>query len=169
MDDPHDINQTRMGALAGAIFLLGLALVIWLDILIPGIFAVIWVTAIPPLLVEKGWRFALWMLTQLAIWFGGIGYMLDRGSIWPGILVLAGLSALLVAIAPPDHLEALHAAELRGDINAKRKRKRGADHRLAIPVPDDDSAHDAIARLHALDTAEAEAREEIQGDHHGKA
>lgn len=162
MDDNRDLRKTRMGALAGALFLFGLALVIWLDILIPGIFAVLWVTVIPPLLADKGWRYTLWLLMHLAAWFGGIGYMLAAGSLWPGILVLAGVSALLVAIAPPEHLEVLHEAERH---NTKTKHKRRGVSRLAIPVPDDTGTNGEIDdALHDLRAADAQRHVYTQGD-----
>lgn len=160
----QDLFKTRMSALAGALFLFGLALVIWLDIFFPGILAVIWVTAIPPLLADKGWRMALWVETQVGIWFGGIALMLAQGSLWPGIFVLAGLSALLVAIAPPDHLEALHQEDQRGP--GKAKRKRGAAGALAIPLPEHDTvtgADDPAAGENDMLYAEQAQEEEQDG------
>lgn len=168
--DEYDLFRQRMAALSGAIFLFGLAALFWSGWVWPGILLVIWLTAVPVLLAEKGWRYGLWLLAQLAIWLGGFPLLMARPQLLvPGLLVLAGISMLLVAIAPPDRLDARHAAwvrERRQCSRAKRKRERSlppVEERLAetlgydldaahtepddLPLPDDeadDQPHDGL-------------------------
>lgn len=126
----------RIAILSGAFFLFGLAALIQLHLLWPGIMLLILLTALPILLIEEGWRMMLWLGAQMGIWLGGVPLLIRLHIVWPGILVLAGLSVLVVALVNPDNLEKVHKAELarrrrpsRPSTPYKAKAKRG------IPVP----------------------------------
>ena len=130
-DDPDALKE-RLAAFSGAIFLFGLAGLIMLDLVWPGILLLIWLTSIPVLMAEKGFLFGLWLILQTTIWLVGLPFFFMTGLVWPGILILAGMSALLVAIAPPDRLDRRHQrlmAERRLGREMMQKRKRG------LPVP----------------------------------
>lgn len=106
----------RMGALSGAVFLIGLAALFYLDLFWPGILLLIWLTAAPAVLAEEGWRMGLWILTQMALYLVGLPLLIVSELIWPGVLVLFGMSALLAALLPssrPSH---------QPDVKLKRKR-----------------------------------------------
>lgn len=106
----------RMGALSGAVFLIGLAALFYLDLFWPGILLLIWLTAAPAVLAEEGWRMGLWILAQMALYLVGLPLLIVSGLIWPGVLVLFGMSALLAALLPssrPSH---------QPDVKLKRKR-----------------------------------------------
>jgi hypothetical protein len=121
----HDDNHTteRIAGISGAIFLFGLALLIWLGAVWPGILLLILVTAIPVVIAEEG-LFGIWILAQAGLWMGGIALLVTLRWLWPGVLVLAGISALLVAIAPPDTFEE-QAERTRASRTAEKpKRKR---------------------------------------------
>lgn len=120
----------RMGALSGAIFLFGLAILFTLDLFWPGIFLLIWLTAAPAVLVEEGWRMGLWILAQMALYLGGIPWLLAAGLIWPGIFILFGMSALLAALAPPSRLSRRQPAKI--------KAKRGLPLPEAVEYPEPD-------------------------------
>ena len=151
MNDNHSNLQERLGALCGAIFLFGLAILFQYDLLWPGILPLILITAMPLAILESGLLFGLWLLTQTAIWLIGLPVLIVNDFVWPGVLVLAGLSALIVAIAPPDRLQAQGAAQRPERIAAltgqKSKRKRG----LTVPPSEqDDVPGDEAASLASL-------------------
>ena len=174
MDD-YEAYKQRMAALSGAIFLFGLAALFLADMIFPAILLLVWVTAIPAVIAEQGWKFGLWILLQIGIWLGGIPLLLATDLFFPGVLVLAGSSALLVAIAPPDRLDkqhqawrAEHLARLAaGEGKAKRKREWQA---LPLPPadeddqPDDDTDHDdadgALSGVRMAPSARAESQHE---------
>jgi hypothetical protein len=146
MDD-YEAYKQRMAALSGAIFLFGLAALFLADAIFPAILLLIWVSAIPVLISEEGWKYGLWILLQMGIWMGGIPLLLTMNLFFPGVLVLAGSSALIVAIAPPDRLDkqhqawrAEHLARLAaGEGKAKRKREW---QDLPLPPADEDDQQD---------------------------
>jgi hypothetical protein len=140
MDD-YEAYKQRMAALSGAIFLFGLAALFLADAIFPAILLLIWVAAIPVLVSEEGWKYGLWILVQMGIWLGGISLLLTIGLFFPGVLVLAGLSALLVAIAPPDRLDKQHQA-WRAEHLARRAAREGKRKRIPIPLPPIDEDDD---------------------------
>lgn len=153
MKNPHGHLQERIGALSGAIFLFGLAFLFQFHWIWPGILPLILLTAMPPALLESGWRFGLWILVQTAIWLLGLPLLIVNNLIWPGVLVLAGVSALIVAIAPPDRLQAEGAARRQeredairtfGSRKAKIKSKRG------LPLTDEDEADEEPGSLASM-------------------
>ncbi len=135
-------NNERVGVLSGAFFLFGLAALVWLDAVWPGILVLIGLTALPILLVEEGLLMTLWIGTQMSLWLVGLPLLIRAGKVWPGVLVLAGLSAVIVALVNPDDLQKRHKARLAGRTADPYfgKAKRG------IPVPgqyaDDDDLLD---------------------------
>lgn len=149
--DEYEVYKQRMAALSGAIFLFGLAALFLADAIFPAILLLIFVTAIPVLIAEQGWKYGGWILLQMAIWLGGIPLLLTIDLFFPGVLVLAGLSALLVAIAPPDKLDKEHQAwraEYRARLAAgegKAKRKRDwQDFPLPPADEDEDKVEDKV-------------------------
>ena len=127
MRSDHEVSTERLGAFCGALFLFGMALLLQLDWIWPGILPLIGITATPLLMADLGWQLGLWVLAQIAIWTVGLPLLYRFDRTWPGILALAGLSALLVAIAPPDQLTAKREDGDR-EYNSSR-RKRG------LPLP----------------------------------
>ncbi|GAB4425940.1 MAG: hypothetical protein Kow00106_22350 [Anaerolineae bacterium] len=121
----------RMGALSGAIFLIGLAALFYLDLFWPGILLLIWLTAAPAVLAEEGWRMGLWILAQMTLYLGGLPLLIVSGLIWPGVLVLFGMSALLAALRPPSR------PAYQPGMKLKRKRGRPLDDG-ELPLPDTD-------------------------------
>ena len=146
MDD-YELYKQRMAALGGAIFLFGLAALFLADAIFPAILLLIFVTAIPALIAEQGWKYGGWILLQMGIWLGGIPLLLGIDLFFPGVLVLAGLSALLVAIAPPDQLDKQHQAwveEHRALLAANEgqaKRKRDWQE-FPLPPADEEDDND---------------------------
>jgi hypothetical protein len=106
----------RMGALSGAVFLIGLAVLFYLDLFWPGILPLIWLTAAPAILAEEGWWKGLWILAQMGLYLLGLPWLIAADLIWPGIFILFGLSALLAALLPPDR------PSHQPDVKLKRKR-----------------------------------------------
>ncbi len=143
MDDYETFKQ-RMGALTGAILLFGLAALFLTGSVFPAILLLMWVSVIPVLIAEQGWKYGLWILAQIGIWMGGLYFLIEAGRIFPGVLILAGMSALLVAIAPPDRLDREHQRWVKQMKSGRgRKRKRVADD-LGLPLPglDEDDEDD---------------------------
>jgi hypothetical protein len=137
MDD-YEIFKQRMGALTGAILLFGLAALFLTNNVFPAILLLIWLSVIPVVLAEQGWKYGLWILTQVGIWMAGVFVLIEAGQIFPGVLILAGLSALLVAIAPPDRLDRERQRWVQEMRSGQRgKRKRFSDD-LALPLPTED-------------------------------
>ena len=122
----------------GAVFLFGLAALFMMGFIWPGILILIWLTAVPILLVEQG-LLGLWVIAQTTIWLVGLPLALMAGAVWPGILVLAGFSALLTAVFHPSDLDRANQQRRahRDVYHEKSKRKRG------IPLPyEGDNHHD---------------------------
>ncbi len=147
MDDHHSKVQERLGALCGAIFLFGLAFLIRYDLFWRGILPLILITAMPLAILESGVVFGLWILAQTAIWLIGLPLLYMAHFLWPGILVLGGLSALLVAIAPPDKLQARGAAERPQRLAALSGQKVKRKRRLPDVDEADDEDEDTLAAL----------------------
>jgi hypothetical protein len=146
--DEYEVFKQRMAALSGAIFLFGLAALFLAHAIFPAILLLIWVAAVPVLIAEQGWKFGWWILLQMSIWMGGIPLLLTMNLFFPGVLVLAGSSALLVAIAPPDRLDKEHQIwreEHRARLAArqgKAKRKRDWQAFPLPPVDEDEEPDD---------------------------
>lgn len=139
-EQDKDLRTERAGAFSGALFLFGLALLFHFHIIWPWILVLIFLTAVPILIVEEGWM-GVWVLAQAALWLGGIALLIKLGGVFPGVLVLAGLSALLVAIFPPDRLEAREKERetaRKAFIQAKRKRDVPLPH-MAERLADEDA------------------------------
>lgn len=154
MGDEGGELSDRMGALSGAVFLIGLAVLFYLDLFWPGILLLIWLTAAPAILAEEGWWKGLWILAQMGLYLLGLPWLIAIDLIWPGIFVLFGLSALLAALLPPDR------PARQPDVKLKRKRgqplydgefplsdadnlplpARWTDEAEALPADEDDEA-----------------------------
>jgi hypothetical protein len=132
--DEYEVYKQRMAALSGAILLFGLAALFLADAIFPAILLLTWVAAIPVLIAEQGWKYGLWILVQMGIWLGGIPLLLMVGLFFPGVLVLAGSSALLVAIAPPDRLDKEHQI-WRAEHRARLAAREGKAKRKRLPLP----------------------------------
>ena len=84
-------------------------------------------------MVEEGWL-GLWLVVQAAVWLFGVPMLLSIGLIWPGVLILAGVSALVLAVMPPDKLEAMN--------KRPRKAKRKAKRELPLPPVEEDATEE---------------------------
>ncbi len=129
-DDGSEMSE-RMGALSGAVFLIGLAGLFYLDLFWPGILPLIWLTAALAILAEEGWRKGLWILAQMGLYLLGLPWLIAANLIWPGIFVLFGLSALLAALLPPDR------PPQQPGVKLKRKRAQPL-YDGELPLPDAD-------------------------------
>ncbi len=120
----------------GAVFLFGLAALFMMGFIWPGILILIWLTAVPILLVEQK-LLGLWIIAQTTIWLVGLPLALMAGAVWPGILVLAGFSALLTAVFHPSDLDRANQQRHahRDAYREKSKRKRG------LPLPYESGNH----------------------------
>ncbi|MBI5960915.1 MAG: hypothetical protein HY866_19405 [Chloroflexi bacterium] len=153
MNDDHDVVQERIGLLSGAIFLFGLAALFQFDLIWPGILPLLFITSVPPIFFELGWKFGLWVMMQTALWLVGVPVLIVNDLIWPGVLMLAGTSALLAAIVSPTKLDAQNQQRKAARREPHRKEKA---KRLAIPVPfedddqpDQDTGNEAEPVLHS--------------------
>jgi hypothetical protein len=90
------MNDNRYKGLSAGIFLIGLGLIFMLRIGIwPWILAVIGLAGLPAALAtQRGW-----LAYQGAFWMIGLALLFATGHIWPGILILVGLSVLLGGMA----------------------------------------------------------------------
>jgi polyferredoxin len=123
-DKDDDTRTERVALFSGALFLFGLAFLFATDLFWPWVLVLLFLVAIPIMLIEEGWLGA-WVLLQGALWGAGLALLITLGAVWPYILVLAGISTLIMAFAPPDDLEDRPIVFQRG----KRKRKR------VVPLP----------------------------------
>jgi hypothetical protein len=112
-------RRDRKSALEGAsggIFLIGLGILFLSKVeFFPWILVVIGLAGLPGSVARKGF----WAGIQGFIWLTGLAILFATDAIWPGILILVGLSILAGAIVQPPAFE-------------KSKRKRG------LPPTDDD-------------------------------
>ena len=162
MDD-YELLKQRMGALSFAIFLFGVAALFLADAIFPAILPLIWLSLIPTVLAEQGGKYGLWILAQVGIWLGGLPLLLEMGMFFPGVLVLAGMSALLVAIAPPDKLDKEHQEWVRrlkeGEVEKpKRQQTRGEFPLPPAAYEDEDDVEDDEPEDEILYSARAERR-----------
>ena len=127
-------RRDPLAAAGGMIMLIGIVILLVWDAVAfwPWLLAVIGLSSLPVGVVRGGIPAGL----LPAAWLIGLAALFAAGLFWPGILVLSGMSALLIAIAPPDKLDQRHQrlmAERRLGRQMLQKRKRG----LAVP-PDTD-------------------------------
>jgi len=106
LQNSFDTGTLRLVALSGAIACLGLAfgLVTWTPWPVV-LLVVMWMASVPLLLAGLGWL-GVWLVVQGFLWLGGLAFMIATGTGFPGDvflggLILAGLSALIVALVPP--------------------------------------------------------------------
>ncbi|HPE69149.1 MAG TPA: hypothetical protein P5560_07135 [Thermotogota bacterium] len=87
------MTAKNTGYLTGAIFLIGLAIIFWVEAIgfWPWILALIGIAAFPQVLVMKGLVEAL----QTILWMVGLALLFHFSIFWPGILILIGVSILL--------------------------------------------------------------------------
>jgi predicted amidophosphoribosyltransferase len=97
----HD--SARWGGIAGGLFLLGLALIAWLNWWWPGILVLVGVTALTSGLVAGRDSAQRWGGLQGGLFLLGLALIAWLNWWWPGILVLVGLTAILTAILRPQH------------------------------------------------------------------
>ena len=98
-------KRTQKSALEGAsggIFLIGLGILFLTKVdFFPWILVVMGLTSLPGSVAQKGF----WAGIQGFIWLAGLAVLFATDTLWPGILILAGLSILAGAIVRPPGLE----------------------------------------------------------------
>jgi hypothetical protein len=87
------------GGMSGGVFLIGLAIIAWLNWWWPGILVLCGVTALLGSAAGGQRRAGL----QGAFWLFGLAVIAQFNWWWPGILVLVGLNALLASAWRPGH------------------------------------------------------------------
>ncbi|MCZ7540118.1 MAG: hypothetical protein M5U29_09425 [Anaerolineae bacterium] len=95
---------------SGAILLIGLGVLFLVDGISfwPWILVVIGLASLPESIAQKG----LWAGMQGVVWLAGLAVLFATGKLWPGILILIGVSTLVGALVRPPVFD-------------KPKRKRG--------------------------------------------
>jgi Double zinc ribbon len=94
-------NPARWGGITGGLFLLGLALIAWLNWWWPGILVLVGVMALTSGLMVERDSPQRWGSLQGGLFLLGLALIAGLNWWWPGILVLVGLSAILTAIMRP--------------------------------------------------------------------
>jgi hypothetical protein len=109
-------QKSALEGASGGIFLIGLGILFLSKVdFFPWILVVIGLASLPGSVAREGF----WAGMQGFIWLVGLAILFATDTIWPGILILAGLSILAGSIVRPPAFE-------------KSKRKRG------LPPTDDD-------------------------------
>lgn len=113
-------HKSKLEGASGGIILVGIGLIFLLNIdFFPAILVVIGLASLPGSLAQKG----LWAGIQGSVWLIGLAILFATDKLWPGILILIGLSMIGGALVRPPMLE-------------KEKDKRG------LPPDDEDEPLD---------------------------
>ncbi len=97
----HRHKKNLEGA-SGGIILIGIGLIFLLDIdFFPAILVVVGLASLPGSLANEG----LWAGIQGAVWLIGFAILFATGKIWPGVLILVGISIVGGALVRPPMLE----------------------------------------------------------------
>jgi hypothetical protein len=97
----HKHKSGLEGASAG-IILIGIGLIFLLNIdFFPAILVVVGLASLPGSLAQKG----LWAGLQGAVWLIGLAILFATDRLWPGILILIGLSMIGGALVRPPMLD----------------------------------------------------------------
>lgn len=95
-------DKDAFQGISGAILLIGIGIIFLADIDIwPWILVVFGLASLPESLAQKG----LWAGIQGAVWMIGLAILFVTDQIWPGILILIGLSIIAGALVRPPGLE----------------------------------------------------------------
>jgi hypothetical protein len=95
-------EKDTMGGVSAGIMLVGIGIIFLAGIdIFPWILAVIGLASLPGSVAKDG----LWAGLQGAVWLIGLAVLFALDIIWPGILILIGLSILAGAIKRPPMLE----------------------------------------------------------------
>jgi hypothetical protein len=95
-------QKSALEGASGGIFLIGLGILFLTKVnFFPWILVVIGVASLPGSVAQKGF----WAGIQGFVWLVGLAILFATNTLWPGILILAGLSILAGAIVRPPGLE----------------------------------------------------------------
>lgn len=130
-------TRLRLAALAAGIACLGLAFGFVTGM--PGILMMLMflgaVVMVPLLVITQGWL-GLWLLALGGLWAMGLGTLLgggfSRADFGLSILVLMGLSALFIAIVPPQVAARRRAAWPFGYLNPRKAAEKAKRERLLL-------------------------------------
>ncbi len=132
----------QVAVFSGALFLFGLYALFATHLIFPGILFLLWLISVPILLVEEGWM-GVWISAQSTLWLLGLGFLLWAGILFPAVLLLAGFSALIVAVAPPDKVER-HKFAWPFSMLVEQPEKQKAKRHLPMPEQDEPEESDEI-------------------------
>jgi len=95
-------QKSALEGASGGIFLIGLGILFLSKVdFFPWILVVIGVSSLPGSLAQKGF----WAGIQGFVWLVGLAILFATDRIWPGILILVGLSIVAGALVPPPGFE----------------------------------------------------------------
>jgi hypothetical protein len=116
--------KKTLEGLSGGIMLIGIGVLFLVDSIDfwPWILLVVGLAGVPESIAEEGF----WAGLQGLIWMGGLAVLFETGAIWPGILILVGLSIMSGALVRPG--------------SYKRKRMSGPDGPGSDGMDDDEEA-----------------------------
>ena len=109
-------SKSKLEGASGGIFLIGLGVLFLIDEIpfFPWILLVFGLAGLPGSIANKG----LWAGLQGLIWMGGLAVLFAIDLIWPGILILIGLSMVAGAIERPPMLREKPKRGLVPDVDA---------------------------------------------------
>ena len=94
--------KSKLEGASGGIILVGIGLIFLLNIdFFPAILIVIGLASLPGSLANKGF----WAGIQGAVWLIGLAILFATDKLWPGILILIGLSMIGGALVRPPMLD----------------------------------------------------------------
>jgi hypothetical protein len=95
-------HKSRLEGASVGIILIGVGLIFLLNIdFFPAILVVVGLASLPGSLANEG----LWAGIQGAVWLIGLAILFATDKLWPGILILIGLSMIGGALVRPPLLE----------------------------------------------------------------
>jgi hypothetical protein len=100
---PTTFDAARWGGISGGVFLLGLALIAWMNWWWPGILVLVGVMAFVSSLAAGRDSAQRWGGVQGGVFLLGLALIAWMDWWWPGILVLVGVMAILGAALRPRH------------------------------------------------------------------
>jgi hypothetical protein len=96
-------DPARWGGISGGLFLIGLALIAWMNWWWPGILVLVGVMALVSSLMTERNSPQRWGGIQGGLFLFGLALIAWMNWWWPGMLVLIGVMAILTAVLRPKH------------------------------------------------------------------
>ncbi len=92
-------TQSALEGMSGGIFMIGLGVLFLADSIdfFPWILLVIGLASVPGSIAKEGF----WAGLQGLIWMGGLAVLFEMDALWPGVLILIGLSTMAGALVRP--------------------------------------------------------------------